>query len=200
MARRIVTIVEGHSEAVSVPAFVRRVLHDRGIFDVQADRPIREHRHRLAKPDVFVNRVRMAELRDQCAAVLAVFDADDDPACVLGPTLLGEIRRQGIATPCCVVLAVREIESWLIAGVESLRGHRGIRDDLESPENVETIRGAKEWLDRHMAQGYKSTIDQCPLLLAFDYQAARTRAASLDKFLRDIDGLLARLPSQGLQP
>jgi hypothetical protein len=193
MTRRIVTIVEGHSEAGSIPAFLRRVLQDRRIFDVAPDtKSIREHRQRLTKPDVFINRVRMAELRDDCAAVLVVFDADDDAACELGPNLRKLVAGRGITTPTCVVLAVREIESWLIAGVESLRGYRGVPTDLSPPENVETIRGAKEWLDRHMKGGYKETIDQLPLLLKLDYEGARTRASSLDKFLRDVESLASR--------
>ena len=85
---------------------------------------------------------------------------------------------------------LREIEAWLIAGVKSLRGYRGIPDDVNPPDNVEAIRGAKEWLGKHKKTGYKSTIDQLPLLLRFDYEEARQRAPSLDKFLRDLDSLL----------
>jgi len=135
----------------------------------------------------------MAELRAGCAAVLVLLDADDDAACVLGPQLLETARRQGIATPCRVILAVREIEAWLIAGVESLRGYRGIPNDLSLPDNPESIRGAKEWLNFRMKTGYKSTIDQLHLLLRFDYQDARCRAPSLDKFLRDLDSLVQTL-------
>lgn len=189
--RRIVPIVEGYSEADSIPAFVRRILHDREIYDIEPDSAIREHRQRLVKTDVFLNRVRMAQLRDGCAAILVVFDADDDPACVLGPQLAQTAQDHGIGTPCRVVLAVREIEAWLIAGAESLRGYRGIPDDLSPPDNVEDIRGAKEWLGKRKKTGYKSTIDQLPLLLKFDYQHARRRAPSLDKFLRDLDVLLS---------
>ena len=67
MTRRIVPIVEGHSEAKSIPEFVRRILRDREIYDIEPDRAIREHRQRLAKPGVFLNRVRMAELREKGA-------------------------------------------------------------------------------------------------------------------------------------
>ena len=186
MTHLIVPIVEGHSEVLSIPAFLRRVLKDSHIFDFEVDRAIREHRNRLVKPDVLINRIRMAEHRPGCSAVLVVFDADDDAACELGPRLLGSLERAGITTPRCVVLAVREIEAWLLAGVESLRGCRGIPEDLSPPENPESIRGAKEWLDRSMKAGYKPTIDQLPLLKQLDYSMARSRAPSLDKLLRDI--------------
>jgi hypothetical protein len=189
MTRRIVPIVEGHSEADSIPAFLRRILHDQEVYDIEPDSAIREHRQRLVKTDVFLNRLRMAQLRDNCAAILVVFDADDDAACILGPQLLKTAQDHGIGTPCRVVLAVREIEAWLIAGVESLRGCRGVPENLSPPDNVEAIRGAKEWLGSRMRTGYKGTIDQLPLLLRFDYQDARRRAPSLDKFLRDLDSL-----------
>jgi len=190
MKRRIVPIVEGFSEAESIPAFLRRVLQDRGVFHVEPDRAIREHRQRLVKKEIFVNRVRMAQLREDCSAVLVLFDADDDAACELGPSLRKFSEDEGIAVPTCVVIAVREIESWLIAGAESLRDYRGISCDLSPPDPAESIRGAKERLDRHMQSGYKETIDQLPLLLKFDYAAARKLAPSLDKFLRDVEGLI----------
>lgn len=133
----------------------------------------------------------MAELLKGCAGILVVFDADDDAACVIGPELARTTQSAGINTPCRVVLAVREIEAWLIAGIESLRGYRGIPAHLSAPGNVETIRGAKEWLNQRLQTGYKATIDQEPLLLRFDYQSARRLAPSLDKFLRDLDSLLA---------
>lgn len=191
MNRRIVTIVEGHAEAESIPAFLRRVLHDMNMFDVSPDRAIREHRHRLVKSEVFVSRVRMAQHREHCSAVLVVFDADDDAACILGPALRAEVDRQGITTPCRVVLAVQELEAWLIAGVESLRGYRGVPENLSPPDDVEQMRSPKGWLDRNMTGGYKSTIDQLPLLLKVDYRMARQRAPSLDKFLRDVESIVS---------
>lgn len=188
--RRIVPIVEGKSEDDSIPAFVRRVLNDLEVFDVEPDCSIREHRNRLVKHDVFLNRVRMAQLRDNCAAVLVIFDADDDAACRLGPELQQRAEASGLAVPCRVVMAVREIEAWLIAGIESIRGYRGVRADVSPPADPEAIRGAKELLDKRMERGYKETIDQVKLLHRFDYQAARRHAPSLDEFLREIDRLI----------
>lgn len=197
--RRIVPIVEGHSEQGSIPALIRRILQDRGEFAVEPDgNPVREHLQRLARPDVFVRRVRQAQSRDGCAAVLAVMDADDDAACLAGPQLIKAVTDAGVTIPCKVVLAVREIEAWLLAGIESLRGYKGVRSNAACPTNVEDIRGAKERRGDLMEHGYKPTIHQLPLLLRFDYQSARGRAHSLDKYLRDLESLVqaakARLP------
>jgi hypothetical protein len=57
MTRRIVPIVEGHTEADSISAFVRRILHDREIYDIEPVRGIREHRNRLVKSNMFLNKV-----------------------------------------------------------------------------------------------------------------------------------------------
>ncbi len=182
--RRIVPIVEGHSEAAAIPAFIRRILHDAGAFDVEPDaKPIREKRQRLANPDVFARRVRMARMKPGCIAVLALMDADDDAACQLGPELV-RAGRSTARVPVAVNLAVREIEAWLLAGIESLRGFRGVLADAERPHDVESIRGAKERLEQLKPNGYKPTIDVLPMLLRLDYQSARTRSRSLDRFVR----------------
>lgn len=182
--RRIVPIVEGHSEATAIPAFMRRILHDAGVFDVEPDaRPIREKRQRLANPEVFARRVQMAQIKPDCTAVIALMDADDDAACQLGP-LLARAARADERIRLGVTLAVREIEAWLLAGIESLRGFRGVLDTAARPPDVEAIRGAKEHLEKLKSNGYKPTIDLLPMLLRFDYESARTHSRSLDRFVR----------------
>jgi hypothetical protein len=78
-----------------------------------------------------------------------------------------------------VVVAHHEFESWFLAGVESLRGKHGLAADLTAPENPEEIRGAKEWLSRHMPRNrpYSPTLHQAPLAAALDLnQAQRARS------------------------
>ncbi len=91
--------------------------------------------------------------------------------------------------PLAVVLARSEFESWFIAAAESLRGRCGLPDDLEAPRDPEAIRGAKEWLGRHMRRRYVETLDQPALTALFDLDAAR-RADSFDKCRREIERLL----------
>lgn len=189
--RRIVPIVEGHSEQHAIPQLLRRILNDKNVFDVEPAKAIREHRQRIVKRDILTNRLHMARLNSDCAAIIVVIDCDDDKPCELAPTLVTFAREANLQIPCSIVLAVREIESWLIAGIESLRGYRGIPKDASPPPDVEEIRGAKEWLNNTMLDGYKSTIDQVKLLLRFDYQQARKVSPSLDKFLRELDSLIA---------
>jgi hypothetical protein len=60
--------------------------------------------------------------------------------------------------------------------------------------NPESIRGAKEWLSRHMPRNrrYGETADQAALTSVFNIQAAR-RADSFDKCYREIVRLLTVL-------
>jgi hypothetical protein len=97
-------------------------------------------------------------------------------------------------------LANREYEAWFLAAAESLGGHCGLPSDLTSPPNPEGIRGAKEWLRRHMprVRKYSETVDQPTLTSVFDMQAARRRADSFDKCYREIVRLLTVLgPKDG---
>lgn len=99
-----------------------------------------------------------------------------------------------------LVLANREYEAWFLAAAESLGGHCGLPSDLTSPSNPEGIRGAKEWLRRHMprVRKYSETVDQPALTSVFDMQMARQRADSFDKCYREIVRLLTVLgPKDG---
>jgi len=94
-----------------------------------------------------------------------------------------------------VVLARKEYEAWFIAAAESLRGRCGLPSDLVSDPNPENIRGAKEWLSRHMPRNrrYAETTDQAALTSVFDMAAARQSADSFDKCYREIERLLTVL-------
>jgi hypothetical protein len=92
-----------------------------------------------------------------------------------------------------VVLACQEFETWFIAAARSLRGKRGLPEDLEIPDLPEGIRGAKEWLRNRMPKHrpYAETVDQPALAAEFDLQEAR-RAPSFDKCFRSIEWLLSQ--------
>ncbi len=88
------------------------------------------------------------------------------------------------------MIANREFEAWLIASAESLRGIRGLRNDIVAPGQPEAIRGAKEWLSGRMSgRTYRATRDQAALASRIDLQLAR-RAPSFDRFCREIERLI----------
>lgn len=193
MVTCIVRIVEGHGEVQAVPALIRRIATEIGRgFDVRVERPIRQPRNKLARPDEIERAVDLAARRaGQDGAVLVLIDSDGEPPCTLGPTLLQRAQAVRPAMPIGLVLAHQEYEAWFLASAESLRGVHGLPSTLEPPVDPEGIRGAKEWLIRHMPKGvtYSETQDQAAFTARFDLSLAR-RAGSFDKCYREIAKLL----------
>jgi len=132
--------------------------------------------------------------------ILILVDCDWDGGCPAreGPALLERARLARGDMLTSVVLARKEFEAWFIAAAESLRGECGLAQDLAADPSPENIRGAKEWLSRHMPQNrrYVETTDQAALTSVFDMQAAR-RADSFDKCYREIVRLLTVLKPTG---
>jgi hypothetical protein len=191
----IACIVEGHGELDAVPIVLRRV---GAIIDplrqVRASRPYRVPRGSIVKPGELERYIELAAREvSPSGAVLVLLDADKDCAAQLGPELLQRAQQQRPDTPVGVCLAVVEFEAWFLAAAISLRGARGLPDNLEPPPDPEAIGGAKGWLRRHRTDGlsYSETVDQPALAHRFDLDAARSGAPSFDKFWREVERLMA---------
>lgn len=192
----VALIVEGHGETDAVPILVRRIA---AVVDPSLSvviRPVlRVPASRLLRAGELERQVEFAgRFVAPDGAILILVDADAKDACPAkdGPQLLARARVARGDIDISVVLAKREFEAWFLAAATSLRGVRRLSDDLEPPENPEEIRGAKEWLSRHMPrhQPYAETTDQAALTQVFDMIQART-VDSFDKCYREI-GLLIR--------
>jgi hypothetical protein len=131
------------------------------------------------------------QLLDPDDAVLVIVDADEDPACTLGPRLLRVCQSVRPDRRFSVVIATREYEAWFLAAAVSLRGKRGLAPDLEPPNDPEAVGDAKGWLTRHNVEGrsYKETLDQPALTAIFDIDAALA-SSSFDKLFRDLKLLI----------
>lgn len=186
-------VVEGHGEVESVPILIRRVGAEcRPPVVPTVERPIRVPASKLRKVDELRRAVELAARRaGRGGSVLVLLDADDDCPAELGPTMLSQVAGRD-DVQVSVVVAKREYEAWLIGAAESLAGRRGLASDLTSPDDPESIRGAKEWLQARMSEGstYSPTLDQPRLTAQFDLEAARQRADSFDKFVREIRRLI----------
>jgi hypothetical protein len=190
---RIVAIVEGKGEVESVPLLIQRVGYERCDPPVypEVERPIRIPASKLRKPHELRRAVQLAASRAGAGgSVLVLMDADDDCPAQLAPALVETIGDRGDVN-VGVVLAKREYEAWFLAGLVSLRGHRGVRVDAEPPEDPEAIRGAKEWLQATMELGatYSPSVDQPALTYHLDLDLAG-RADSFDKCVREIRRLI----------
>jgi len=195
--KRIVLFVEGDSDLDAVPVLVRRILNeinpweylwlDHDAFRVHGVENLSgNNQHK------WLNWLGTAYKRGNVGAILLLLDGDADKfegqlfcASIAARTLAERARDAGAGKlfSLACVFACRELESWLIAGVESLRGkllpdgRSGVRSHAPLPEADTEItpRGAKEWLDGQMDRGYKSSTDLQPLTQLLDLNCVRKR-------------------------
>ena len=127
-------------------------------------------------------------------AIFIILDSEGDCPAHLGPALLQRASQTRNDIPIAVVIAKNEFEGWFLAAAESLRGKRGLKSDITSPNNPEGIRDAKRWLSQRMENNktYSETTDQPTLAALFDLEQAR-QVDSFDKCYRDIVRLLEKL-------
>ena len=193
MTVQICCIVEGYGEVEAVPILIRRIAESLypGVH-VVTPRPIRVSRHKVVKAGELEQVVKLATLNiGGQGAIFILLDGDDDCPAHLGPELRLRALQVRENLPIMVVLAKHEFESWFLAAAESIRGRRGLKSDLEPPNNPEAIHGAKEWLSARMKgdRMYSPRLDQPGLTAHFNIEQAR-RADSFDKCYRDIVRLL----------
>lgn len=185
----VASVVEGHSEVSALPVLIRRLAARRGAFP-QCPKPFRRPRSEFDDPDRIAAAARVAGARVHGpGGVLILVDSDDDCAVRLRERL--DQALSPVAVRSAVVVAVREYEAWLLAGLSSLSGHRLVRDDAVCPEHPEAVRGAKKVLSRHMVEKYRSTLHQEKLTSAVDLEVALSNSRSLRRLDEAVSSLLA---------
>jgi hypothetical protein len=193
---KIGCIVEGDGEVESVPLLIRRIAANRYPELVIIIRDtVRIPRNKIVRIGELERAVELASRNiGKQGGVFVILDSDNDCPAQLGPELLRRVLQVHRNVPIAVVLAKHEFEAWFLAAAESLRGQRGLKNDLYSPNNPEGIRGAKEWLRQRMQSGrtYRPKRDQPALTARFDMEQAR-QTDSFDKCYREIVRLLDEL-------
>ena len=196
MTVKIGCIVEGESEVATVPLLIRRIAANLyPELPIVVPPPLRCLRNKVVKEDELEKAVEfVARQIGGQGAIFITLDSDKDCPAELGPALLHRASQTRSDLPIAVVLAKHEFEAWFLAAAESLRGQRGLSDDIHSPNDPEAIRGAKEWLSHQMENNrtYSATTDQPAFAALFDIEQAR-QADSFDKCYRDIVRLLEEL-------
>ena len=195
MPVKIGCIVEGHGDVKAVPILIRRIAADLYPELSIVAHPTRVPRTKVVQIDQLEKTVGLTARKiGRQGAILIILDSDDDCPAKLGPELLQQVVNIRSDLPIAVVLAKCEFEAWFLAAAESLSGQRGLKNNLQPPNNPEEIRGAKEWLTRQMESNkkYRETLDQPALTARFDFEQAR-QASSFDKCYRDIVRLLDQL-------
>lgn len=186
-------IVEGQGEEAAVPLLLRRLLNEAQAWGIEVGRPHRRRRTQLVKKDSLQSAVAFAALRDDCAGILVLFDADNDCPKELAPTLEQWAQEAAGGKPCAVVMANREYEAWFLASIEALRGTAAILPDATSHPDPEVPRDAKGELERWMPSGasYSATVDQVRLTAQLDLEIAYRRCRSFRKLVSSFGELVA---------
>ncbi|MYC75204.1 DUF4276 family protein [Candidatus Poribacteria bacterium] len=196
MTVKIGCLVEGESEVKTVPLLIRRIAANLyPELPIVVLPPIRRPRNQVVKENELERAVEfVARQIGGQGAIFIILDSDDDCPAELGPALLHRASQARSDLPIAVVIAKNEFEAWFLAAAESLRGKRGLGDDIYSPDDPEVIRDAKKWLSQRMedSRTYRETQDQPALAALFDIEQAR-QVDSFDKCYRDIVRLLDEL-------
>lgn len=192
---KIYPIVEGHGEVAAVPVLLRRLLAEAGCHAVEVGRPIRRTQAQFRGEEEVKKAVGLALLQPDCAAVVILFDGEDDCPKEVAEKVRAWARAASGKVPCEVVVAYREYETWLLSAVESLRGECGISDMAAAPGDPESRRDAKGALEEFMPQrrAYSETSDQPSMSALFDLGLAHRRSRSFRKLVKAIGEALAQL-------
>lgn len=191
----IYPIVEGHGEVVAAPVLLRRLLAEANCQHIQVGRPIRRTQSQFRGRETVQAAVRLAALQPQCAAIVLLFDGEDDCPKERAEQVREWARESADGMPCDVIVAYREYETWFVSALESLRGEFGISADAESPADPESRRDAKGWLEEFMppARAYSETGDQPGMSQMFNMGLAHRRNRSFRKLVKVMGDLLTQL-------
>lgn len=199
---RLVLIGEGHGDVSALPILVRKLLSeegqqpvlfvDREVVRFPASRVFRRRRE-AEKGDCaeWLKAVTVGARRGETGAILAVYDGDlpsfplgsGDPFCAgkAAKTLAAMAKGVGAGTlfSLSVVFACAEYETWLIAGLESLKGRRTPDGRAIIPQTAALPSGeaeshGKRWLEAQCPD-YRPTRDQAPLTEMLDLPIVRSR-------------------------
>jgi len=192
---KVYPIVEGHGEVEAAPVLLHRLLAAANCSNVGVGRPIRRTQSQLHSKEGIQAGVRLALLQPECAAVVILFDGEDDCPKDRGAEVRAWAREVAAGRPCDVVVAYREYETWFLAAVESLRGQYGIRPDATAPANPESRRDAQGALEAFMPpdRAYSETGDQPAMSAVFDLGLAHRRNRSFRKLVKAVGDVLAQL-------
>lgn len=184
-------IVEGHGDGRAALNLVHRMWADLGLAHITWDpNPIRG-KALNTQPGV-VKACELLRSKPQCERALFLRDEDDLCPKQRGPETAAWIQALKLPFPVAVVLPYREFETWFLPCVSQMAGklipgpggndRPGLAAGAAYTGNFEAIRGVKEWLSKHFAQGkaYKPTLDQLPLTQMLDL--ATVRAANIPSF------------------
>ncbi len=191
--KTIISIVEGYGEVTALPILLRGLRPE-----VTFHRPWNtKGRFKIVKEgelERLLELVRIQHKSGKCDGVLILQDADEDCPVEVAMTLAARAIKLQLPFPVAIVYAKCEYEAWFLASLETLRGKYGLPANVTFPEDkIEQIRGAKEWLAKHMPQdrGYSETRDQPAMTSLIDFDLVRKRCRSFQRLEHALEELLS---------
>jgi hypothetical protein len=206
LSLRVFPVVEGHGEEQAIRLLLTRIWTELlQVPYLEVLKPMRCPRTRLVRgaDGSVIDQASLQSLLDFAALklgsgstdpgmVLFLLDADDAPACRLGPTLLANARSLRSDLDIACVLATPEYETWFVAAAESLGRFLHLGDENAAPLDPERNRLRKGWIEqRFRGIKYSETVDQPAMTKAMDLHLCRRRSPSFDKLCRELQ---KRLP------
>jgi hypothetical protein len=178
----LVLFVEGEGDQAAASLLVKKLIEKNSLWDHIALDPdpfrVGEVKGLLRENAIgWIKKLGAARKRRNFGGVLLLLDGDSKkvskkPFCPLeiGHLLSEHAKKEGAGSTFSVtsVFAMKEFESWLIAGVESLAGmllpgeRQCIKAGVKAPEGdlEKSPRDAKGWLGYNSISGYKPSRDQ----------------------------------------
>jgi uncharacterized protein DUF4276 len=190
--------VEGHGENQAIRILLQRIwteLLEGEYIDVL--QPIRRSKLKLIQDRELARAVDLAVLKLQAVPsndpgmILILLDADEDPPCELGPSLLAMARTHRSDADISCVIVKTEYETWFIAAAQSLSEYLDLSSGIV-PEDPESAGLGKAWVQRRFKKdrSYIETADQPAMTRAMDLARCRLRSPSFDKLCRDLQARL----------
>jgi Domain of unknown function (DUF4276) len=181
MMKHIGLVVEGRADK-SLSHLVRRYLAEQCHTGIRVETAITaKDKGKLLKQGVLEKYVYLAGSAEGAGGVLVIFDSDKDLVCQLGPDTLARVEGRS-DVPVKICIAVRNIENWIMASVETTLGEDV--DPLPDPEGSGAVHAVKTALK---PRAYNKPVHQPGLTEAIDFDIARGRSPSFDRFLRVVD-------------
>jgi Domain of unknown function (DUF4276) len=173
-------VVEGRADH-AVSGLIRRYLAERWYTGLLTGKPIRaKDRGKLLKQGELERFVKLAAYEPGAVAVLVLFDGDRDPACELGPQSLARVQGD-TPVPVRICIAIRSIENWILASAETTLKDGQPLSEVEGAGAVHAVKEAMK------PGSYNKPAHQPGLLERIDFDLARGRCPSFDRFLRIVD-------------
>lgn len=199
MTRCLHVIAEGSSDAAAVGTLLNSAFSHLGLVHWHMRTPhVTNGCGNLTKPDNLNKQVAIS-VRKTDDAILILVDADRGCAAKIARSVAEAFDSQRHNRPAAVIVAVREIESWVLASAKSVNGlsmgdERTFRWDGDA-ERAET-RDGKHEIRQALQNSYVPRVDLKKLISKIDPVEAERNSPSYAKFLRR----LKQLDAAGAQP